>query len=162
MHLWRRSFSTRPPLCTLDSPYHAQNDYKYRGDPIAMEIAGESLEDTMDRVLVYWNCEIKPSLLQGNTVLIVAHGNSLRALLKYLEGISDEEIPSLNVPLGKPLLFEFLFVESANAEEGDLQLLPPSSPSSDGTAISNDITSTLKASFELLILSISLKLSASS
>lgn len=161
MHLWRRSFSTRPPLCTLDSPYHAQNDYKYGGDPYAMEVAGESLEDTMDRVLVYWNCEIKPSLLQGNTVLIVAHGNSLRALLKYLEGISDEDIPSLNVPLGKPLLFEFLFVESANSE-GDLQLLPPSSPLSDGTEISNDITSKLKASFELLILSISLKSTASS
>ena len=104
--VWRRSFSTPPPPLTPDDPRHPGKDRRYAGlSPQDLPLA-ESLKSTIDRFLPYWHDTIVPDLRAGRRVLIVAHGNSLRALVKHLDGIAEEEIVGLNIPTGIPLVYE--------------------------------------------------------
>jgi phosphoglycerate mutase, BPG-dependent, family 1 len=108
IHLWRRSYATCPPALDKNDPRHPAFDPRYAGlDPLLL--AGtESLKMTLERVVPYWEERIVTHLTQeGKTVLIAAHGNSLRALIKHLEHISDDAIPSLEIPTGAPLVYEF-------------------------------------------------------
>lgn len=104
--IWRRSYDIRPPKLEDDDDRHPKNDPKYKElDP--SNIPGtECLKDTVERFLPYWKEVISPTIKSGKRVLIAAHGNSLRALVKYLDNISDEEIISLNIPTGIPLVYE--------------------------------------------------------
>jgi 2,3-bisphosphoglycerate-dependent phosphoglycerate mutase len=99
---WRRSYATPPPPIDFDSTDFPGNDPRYAGVPQNDLPRGESLKDVLARVLPYWNRSIVQHLEQGKRVLIVAHGNSLRALMKHLENISDEEIVEINLPTGIP------------------------------------------------------------
>ncbi len=104
--VWRRSYDIPPPPLAESDPNHPRNDARYAGlDPSVLP-ATESLKLTLERVLPYWHDAIAPQLRQGRTVLVAAHGNSLRALVKYLDGISDADITELNIPTGIPLLYE--------------------------------------------------------
>jgi 2,3-bisphosphoglycerate-dependent phosphoglycerate mutase len=103
VHIWRRSFDIPPPPLEPDSPFDLSKDRRYAGIAIP---ATESLKDTIARVLPYWESRIAPELRAGKRVLISAHGNSLRALVKHLSGISDEEITSLEIPTGQPIVYE--------------------------------------------------------
>jgi 2,3-bisphosphoglycerate-dependent phosphoglycerate mutase len=104
--IWRRSYDIPPPPLTLDDPRHAARDPRYADlDPAEIPLT-ESLKSTVDRFLPYWHGTIAPSIKSGRKVLIAAHGNSLRALVKYLDGISDEAIVELNIPTGIPLVYE--------------------------------------------------------
>jgi 2,3-bisphosphoglycerate-dependent phosphoglycerate mutase len=106
-NLWRRSFDVPPPPVGTDSPEHPSNDRRYGLlAPDALP-ATECLKDVIERVLPYWYDAVVPQLRHGMTVLVVAHGNSLRALVKHLEGISDDEISELNIPTGAPRTYEF-------------------------------------------------------
>jgi 2,3-bisphosphoglycerate-dependent phosphoglycerate mutase len=106
VYLWRRSFAVRPPPLSLDDPRHPRSDRRYaRVDPAQLP-ATESLKDTLDRVMPCWHHIIAPQIRQGAKVLIAAHGNSLRALVKHLDHISDDDIPELNIPTGVPLVYE--------------------------------------------------------
>lgn len=102
--LWRRSYDVPPPALADDDPRHPRFDRRYRGVPALP--AAESLKDTLARVLPYWEASIAPRLRAGQNVLVAAHGNSLRALVKMLDGISDKDITELNIPTGVPLLYE--------------------------------------------------------
>lgn len=103
--LWRRSFDVPPPPIDPNDKYAQNNDPKYK-DMNSSEIPlTECLKDVVARVIPYWQDSIVPELKAGKTVLVVAHGNSLRALIKYLENISDENIAKLNLPTGIPLLY---------------------------------------------------------
>ena len=106
VHVWRRSYATPPPALAEDDERHPRFDPRYAGQSAGELPATESLETTLQRVLPYWEAEIAPALQQYDTVLIAAHGNSLRALIKHLQGISDEEITGVEVPTGQPLVFE--------------------------------------------------------
>ena len=101
--LWRRSFDIPPPPMAVDSPYAMTADRRYAGVHIP---AAESLKDTIARVLPYWQARIVPELEAGKRVAIVAHGNSLRALVKHLSGISDADIVHEEIPTGQPLVYE--------------------------------------------------------
>jgi len=104
--IWRRSFSIPPPGVEITDERHPSHDIRY--DALAPELlpATECLADVVDRMMPYWHDAIVPDLKSGKRVLVVAHGNSLRALVKHLDGISDEEISDLNIPTGVPLLYE--------------------------------------------------------
>ncbi len=104
VHVWRRSYDTPPPPLEEDDERHPRFDRRYAG--IADLPATESLKTTLERVVPYWDDVIAPDLLAGRHVLIAAHGNSLRALVKMLDGMSDEEITGLNIPTGIPLAYE--------------------------------------------------------
>jgi len=104
--IWRRSYDVRPPALAPDSPYWPGGDRRYRGLSPSEIPATECLKDTVERFLPYWEGTIAPALQKGARVLIAAHGNSLRALVKHLEGISDADIVELNIPTGAPLLYE--------------------------------------------------------
>jgi 2,3-bisphosphoglycerate-dependent phosphoglycerate mutase len=101
--IWRRSFDVPPPPIEPGSPYDLSNDRRYAGIPVP---ATESLKDTIARVLPYWDSAIAPELKAGKRVVISAHGNSLRALVKHLSNISDDEIAALEIPTGQPLVYE--------------------------------------------------------
>jgi 2,3-bisphosphoglycerate-dependent phosphoglycerate mutase len=103
VHIWRRSFDIPPPPLEAGSPFDLSQDRRYAGIAIP---ATESLKDTIARVLPYWEARIAPELKAGKRVLISAHGNSLRALVKHLSGISDDEIASLEIPTGQPMVYE--------------------------------------------------------
>ncbi|MGN6376692.1 MAG: 2,3-diphosphoglycerate-dependent phosphoglycerate mutase [Sphingomonas sp.] len=103
VHIWRRSFDVPPPPMEKGSQYDLSDDRRYAGIDVPVT---ESLKDTIARVLPYWQSTIAPDLKAGKRVLIAAHGNSLRALVKHLSHISDEEIPSLEIPTGQPLVYE--------------------------------------------------------
>ena len=103
VHIWRRSFDIPPPAMEGGSEYDLSKDRRYAGIDVP---ATESLKDTIARVLPYWDAAIAPELKAGRRVLISAHGNSLRALVKHLSGISDEEIASLEIPTGQPIVYE--------------------------------------------------------
>jgi 2,3-bisphosphoglycerate-dependent phosphoglycerate mutase len=106
VRLWRRSYDVPPPPLDPDDPRFPGREERYR-DLADSEIPrSESLKDTVARFLPYWHETIAPSLRAGERVLIAAHGNSLRALVKYLDGVSDEEIVGLNIPTGVPLVYE--------------------------------------------------------
>lgn len=100
---WRRSYDVPPPAIELGSEYSQDLDPRYAGEPIP---ATECLKDVLERLLPYWENEIVPDLKTGKTVMIAAHGNSLRAIVKHLDKISDDEISGLNIPTGIPLYYE--------------------------------------------------------
>ncbi|MCD1295409.1 2,3-diphosphoglycerate-dependent phosphoglycerate mutase [Methanocella sp. CWC-04] len=105
--IWRRSYDVRPPSLEPDDPRYPGNDPRYgalKKDEIPLT---ESLKDTCERAVPYWTSNIVPDISSGKKVLVVAHGNSLRALVKHIDGISDDEIPKLNIPTGVPLVYEF-------------------------------------------------------
>ncbi|MDI3259629.1 MAG: 2,3-diphosphoglycerate-dependent phosphoglycerate mutase [Sinobacteraceae bacterium] len=104
--LWRRSYDVPPPPMADDDPGHPKNDPRYAGLDARVLPATESLATTLQRVLPYWHDAIAPQLKAGLRVLVVAHGNSLRALYKYLLAVPDREIVELNIPTGIPLLLE--------------------------------------------------------
>jgi 2,3-bisphosphoglycerate-dependent phosphoglycerate mutase len=104
--IWRRSYDIPPPPLSPDDPRSAARDPRYAGLSAREIPLTESLKDTVARFLPYWHDVIAPSILSGKRVLIAAHGNSLRALVKYLDNISDEEIVELNIPTGIPLVYE--------------------------------------------------------
>ena len=104
VHIWRRSYAIPPPELDLADDRHPSHDERYSGIPDLP--ATESLAMTLGRVLPCWNEVIAPPLLDGKDVLITAHGNSLRALVKMLDGISDDEITGFNIPTGIPLVYE--------------------------------------------------------
>ncbi len=101
--IWRRSFDVPPPPLPDDSPYDVSGDRRYAGVTIP---ASESLKDTIERALPYFQAEIAPRLAAGEDVLISAHGNSLRALIKHLSGIGDAEIVGLEIPTGEPIVYQ--------------------------------------------------------
>ncbi|MCZ6536499.1 MAG: 2,3-diphosphoglycerate-dependent phosphoglycerate mutase [Gammaproteobacteria bacterium] len=104
--VWRRSYDTPPPKLALDDPRHPRFDPCYRDLDENQLPASEALKDTLDRVRPFWDGSILPQLQKGARVMIVAHGNSLRALVKMLDDISDEEIVGFNIPTGIPLLYD--------------------------------------------------------
>jgi 2,3-bisphosphoglycerate-dependent phosphoglycerate mutase len=106
VHLWRRSYDVPPPPLDRDDPRHPRFDPRYADmDPILLP-ATESLKNTLERVIPFWCDAIVPQILAGTKVLIAAHGNSLRAMVKHLDQISDADIPGLNIPTGIPLVYE--------------------------------------------------------
>ncbi|MGE0392299.1 MAG: 2,3-diphosphoglycerate-dependent phosphoglycerate mutase [Vicinamibacterales bacterium] len=104
--IWRRSYDTPPPPLAADDERHPSRDRRYAGLPAAMLPLTESLKETVARVVPYWNSTISPEILAGRRVVIAAHGNSLRALVKHLDGISEADIVELNIPTGIPLVYE--------------------------------------------------------
>lgn len=106
VHEWRRSYATRPPLLETTDEKHPSHDPRYL-DVSPQELpGGESLADTVARVLPYWDETIAPQVKAGKRVIIAAHGNSIRALVKYLDQMSEEAIAELNIPVGVPLVYE--------------------------------------------------------
>ena len=103
VHIWRRSFDVPPPPLEDGSEFDLSKDRRYDGIIIPK---AESLKDTIDRVLPYWDARIAPALKDGQRVLISAHGNSLRALVKHLSNIPDDEITSLEIPTGQPIVYD--------------------------------------------------------
>ena len=106
VHQWRRSYAVRPPALDRDDERHPRFDPRYAQLKPEDLPASECLKDTLERVLPYWHETIVPDLKAGKRVLIAAHGNSLRALVKYLDDVSEEEITRLNIPTGFPLVYE--------------------------------------------------------
>lgn len=100
---WRRSYDVPPPEIELGSEYSQDADPRYAGEPIPRS---ECLKDVLERALPYWHSDIVPDLKAGKTVLVAAHGNSLRAIVKYLDDIDDDTISGLNLPTGIPLVYE--------------------------------------------------------
>ena len=105
-NIWRRSYDVPPPALTPDDPRHPSRDPRYAGLAPADLPLTECLKDTVARFLPFWHETVAPAVKSGQRVLIAAHGNSLRALVKYLDGISDDEIVGLNIPTGIPLVYE--------------------------------------------------------
>jgi 2,3-bisphosphoglycerate-dependent phosphoglycerate mutase len=104
--LWRRSYDVPPPALELGDERHPRFDRRYAGLTAAETPATESLKITLERVLPYWHTTLAPAIKSGQRLLIAAHGNSLRAMVKYLDNISDAEITELNIPTGIPLVYE--------------------------------------------------------
>lgn len=104
--LWQRHYTVRPPLVDVDDPRFPGNDELYAGIDANLLPRGESLADTMARLLPYWEGSILPELRAQRNVLIVAHGNSLRALITHLDGLPETAVPALHVPTGEPLVYE--------------------------------------------------------
>jgi len=107
VHIWRRSYDVRPPELEKDDARYPGNEPKYKNLTAEELPVAECLKDTVDRFLPYWHETIVPEIKKGKRILICAHGNSLRALVKYVDNISDQEIPHLNIPTGIPLVYEF-------------------------------------------------------
>ncbi|MGB5434101.1 MAG: phosphoglyceromutase [Acidimicrobiia bacterium] len=105
VHIWRRSYDTPPPPLEVSDPRHPRNDPRYAWMPPELAPATECLSDVVDRMLPYWYDEIVPAIRAGKRVLVAAHGNSLRALVKHLDNVSDEAITELNIPTGIPLVY---------------------------------------------------------
>jgi 2,3-bisphosphoglycerate-dependent phosphoglycerate mutase len=101
--IWRRSYDIPPPPLGPDSPYAVSGDRRYAGVDVPRT---ESLKDTIARALPYYEAEIAPALKAGRRALVVAHGNSLRGIIKYLSNISDDQIVSLEIPTGKPIVYD--------------------------------------------------------
>jgi 2,3-bisphosphoglycerate-dependent phosphoglycerate mutase len=114
VRLWRRSYRLRPPLTAKNGPYNAARDPRYRLFGLKQVPRTESLADTYRRVMPYWFKEIEPKIIVGQKIIISAHGNSLRALVKHLDNVSDRDIPQLEIPVGRPLVYEF------NVRQGQL------------------------------------------
>jgi 2,3-bisphosphoglycerate-dependent phosphoglycerate mutase len=130
---WRRSFDVPPPPLADDDPWSQAGDERYAGlgDDLPRT---ESLKLVIDRMLPYWESEIVPDLRAGHTTLVVAHGNSLRALVKHLDGISDEDIAALNIPTGIPLVFE---LDDDLVPTGPAQYLDPAAAAAGAAAVAN-------------------------
>jgi len=106
VQIWRRSYDIPPPTLDASSEYYPANDKRYKTVPIADLPLTESLKDTEARVMVDWNESIAPQVRAGKRVIIAAHGNTLRALVKYLDDIPKESITELNIPTGAPLIYK--------------------------------------------------------
>ena len=106
VHIWRRSYDTLPPLLPEDDEFSARKDRRYAHLAADTVPDGENLKITLERVLPLWQDEIAPAILAGKRVLVAAHGNSLRALAKHIEGIGDDEIMKLEIPTGQPLVYQ--------------------------------------------------------
>jgi 2,3-bisphosphoglycerate-dependent phosphoglycerate mutase len=104
--IWRRSYDVPPPPLAPDDPHHPRRDPRYADVPAAELPSTECLKDVVARFLPYWHETLAPAVKSGQRVIIAAHGNSLRALVKFLDGISDEDIVGLNIPTGIPLVYE--------------------------------------------------------
>lgn len=104
--IWRRSYDTPPPALEASDPKSQRGDIRYKDLKAEQIPLTECLKDTVERVVPYWQAEIAPAITSGKRVLIAAHGNSIRALIKYLDNISDKDIVSLNIPNGLPLVYE--------------------------------------------------------
>jgi 2,3-bisphosphoglycerate-dependent phosphoglycerate mutase len=104
--VWRRSYDVPPPPLSADDPRHPRFDARYVGVEVAELPSTESLKDTLARVLPFWRARIAPELRSGRDVMVVAHGNSLRAMVKMLDEVPEDEITELNIPTGVPLLYE--------------------------------------------------------
>lgn len=106
VHIWRRSYDVLPPMLSEDDPRSAAQDRRYANlDPNVIP-GGENLKVTLERVMPFWEDHIAPDLLAGKNIIVAAHGNSLRALTKYLEGISDDDIINLEIPTGQPIVYD--------------------------------------------------------
>lgn len=103
---WRRSYDIPPPPLEPDDPRHPRNDRRYAAEPREILPATESLKTTLERALPYWHEVITPKLKEGKRILVAAHGNSLRAIVKHLDSVSDKDIVGLNIPTGIPLVYE--------------------------------------------------------
>lgn len=106
VRIWRRSYDVLPPVLDPKDPHSAHNDRRYAHLPADVVPDCENLKVTLDRVLPFWEDQIAPAIKAGKRVLVAAHGNSLRALAKHIEGISDEDIMGLEIPTGQPLVYE--------------------------------------------------------
>ncbi|HET9373610.1 MAG TPA: 2,3-diphosphoglycerate-dependent phosphoglycerate mutase [Chthoniobacterales bacterium] len=106
VHLWRRSYDVPPPALTKEDKRHSRYDPRYTTVPEADLPCTECLKDTVTRFLPYWSAALAPSLTAGRSPIVAAHGNTLRALVKYLDGISNAAIPELEIPTGVPLIYE--------------------------------------------------------
>lgn len=107
VHIWRRSYDIAPGELPENDPANPAKDIRYSRVPVCDLPRTESLKDAIARVMPYWECEIFPQLTTANEVLVVAHGNSLRGIVKHLKNISDKDIASLNIPTAVPYVFEF-------------------------------------------------------
>jgi len=129
VHVWRRSYDIPPPPMEPGGPYDFAADRRYRG---VVPPATESLKTTLERVLPYWTSDIAPRLAAGQRVLVAAHGNSLRAIVKHLYGVPDAEIPGVEIPTGNPLSIELDAqlrpVKSAYLDAGRASPLPELDP----------------------------------
>jgi 2,3-bisphosphoglycerate-dependent phosphoglycerate mutase len=105
--IWRRSYDIAPPALSMDDPRHPRFDVRYAGIEPSLLPATESLKDTLARVLPLWESRISSELRAGRNVLVTAHGNSLRAMVKMLDNVAENEIVELNIPTGVPLVYEF-------------------------------------------------------
>ena len=123
VHVWRRSFDTPPPEMEAGGPYDLTSEARYHGIDIPLT---ESLKLTIERVLPYWQDTILPVLASGETVIISAHGNSLRALVKHLSDIPDDEITGLEIPTGHPIVYEFEADGSGGMRPGERYYLKDS------------------------------------
>lgn len=106
VHIWRRSYTTPPPPLEPGDDRHPGTDPRYTALDPADIPSSECLKDTVDRVLPYWHSDIAPAIKRGQRIIIAAHGNSLRGLVKYLDGVSDEDILGVEIPTGVPLVYE--------------------------------------------------------
>jgi 2,3-bisphosphoglycerate-dependent phosphoglycerate mutase len=104
--MWRRSYDTRPPALEPDDERHPRHDRRYADLAPDLLPATECLKDVVERMLPYWYDAIVPDLINGRNPIVVAHGNSLRALVKHLDGLSEEEVVGLNIPTGIPLVYD--------------------------------------------------------
>lgn len=107
VHVWRRSYDMPPPPVTRDDPRWPGHDRRYAAIPADQLPLTECLKDTVDRVVPYWNEHIRPLVAAGRRLIVAAHGNSLRALVKHLDDISDTDISGLNIPTGVPMVYDF-------------------------------------------------------
>lgn len=107
VHIWRRSYDVAPAPLPYNDPRNPRFDPRYRDIPEAELPLTESLLDTVKRILPYWECEILPALAHNDQLIVVAHGNSLRGIIKHIKGISDEAISEFNLPTAIPYVFEF-------------------------------------------------------
>jgi 2,3-bisphosphoglycerate-dependent phosphoglycerate mutase len=106
VHIWRRSYDVPPPVLEESDERHPKHDPRYASLTPEQLPATESLKITLERVLPYWHSQLVPAITSGKRIIIAAHGNSMRALVKYLDNISEDEITGLNIPTGLPLVYE--------------------------------------------------------
>ena len=128
---WRRSFGTPPPVLDDSSEWSQSNDPRYAGID-GERPRTECLKDVIDRLLPYWSDSVLPDLNSGKTVLVTAHGNSLRALVKHLDGISDDDIAGLNIPTGMPLVYD---IDEGGAATGPGRYLDPEAAAAGAAAV---------------------------
>jgi 2,3-bisphosphoglycerate-dependent phosphoglycerate mutase len=133
--LWRRSYDVPPPELADDDEFSQANDRRYATLPPELKPRTECLKDVVARMLPYWYESIVPDLIEGKTVLVVAHGNSLRALVKHLDQVSDDAIAALNIPTGIPLLYR-LDAELHPLTEGG-EYLDPAAAATAAAAVAN-------------------------
>ncbi len=106
VQLWRRSYDVRPPAVDVNDPMHPSHDPRYKDVDPSLLPSGECLKDTYNRAVPYWQKTIEPLIKQGKKILVSAHGNSIRAIMKYLDNLSEEEIVGVNIPYCIPLVYE--------------------------------------------------------